>query len=221
MRLLLWAAFALCCAHAAELEVNFNTHAQLYNGSTWFLRFHASWCGACKSTTNDWRQLHEAGAYSSERPTNAPQVLFASADVDQNRALAEAFGVTRIPTHVLVSEGAVLPFTEQLLHAQAWMQANLPASASSNPAWLRGAWSLTNPVAHVYRPFIVVGTLIDALFTLLKRQGLTQTQAMLAAGGLFLCVVALWSLVLYALLARFCPLSSPSEGAAKRKKKKD
>jgi thiol-disulfide isomerase/thioredoxin len=77
-----------CVANDVVIETLSNG-GLIRNGSVWFVKFHASWCGACKSIAGEWTILANEPSPAIE----SLNVHFASVDVDRNRALAETFGV--------------------------------------------------------------------------------------------------------------------------------
>lgn len=77
---------------------NFN---QMVNQSTRpvLLDFSASWCGPCVQMESTIKQIAEQ--YDG-------RVLVGKVDVDQNRALAQKFGVTSIPSLYILEGGTVV-----------------------------------------------------------------------------------------------------------------
>ncbi len=195
------------------LHVTYSNHNLLRNGSVWFVKFHASWCGACRSIAAEWDALSDALDF----------VRLASVDVDRNRALAEVFGVKRIPSFFLVaSSGEVLQYTESLTLAPKFIAEALPV-APTDTRWLRGAWNVHNPMSHLWRPFVALGTLIDRVQTIFKAElGLTTTQTIVASVVLLLVIMAAWTVLLYIVLGKLCPIQAPGEQPVRKgKAKKD
>lgn len=76
-------------------DANFTTATQ---GKTVVIDFWADWCGPCKQFAPVFTKV--SGDYD--------EVIFAKVDVDANPGLAQAFGVTAIPTLVVMRNNQVL-----------------------------------------------------------------------------------------------------------------
>ena len=76
-------------------DINFSEQTA---GKTVVIDFWAEWCGPCRSFAPVFTKV--SGDYAD--------VVFGKVDVDANPALAQAFGVTAIPTLVVLRDNKVL-----------------------------------------------------------------------------------------------------------------
>lgn len=78
------------------------THLHTLRSSlpTLILDFHATWCGPCHAIAPIYASL--AKQYAT------PSFGFAKVDVDQQQAIAREYGVTAMPTFVVLREGKVV-----------------------------------------------------------------------------------------------------------------
>jgi thioredoxin 1 len=67
-------------------------------GKTVVIDFWAQWCGPCRSFAPVFTKVS----------TDYDDVVFSKVDVDANPGLAQAFGVSAIPTLVVMRKGQVL-----------------------------------------------------------------------------------------------------------------
>jgi thioredoxin 1 len=76
-------------------DVNFNDATA---GKAVVIDFWAEWCGPCRSFAPVFRKVS----------ADYGDVVFGKVDVDANPGLAQAFGVSAIPTLVVMRDGKVL-----------------------------------------------------------------------------------------------------------------
>ena len=68
---------------------------QLSNNNAVYVQFSANWCGPCRMLTKTIEAIEDTQS----------DITFVKVDVDQNRDLAQQFGVRGIPRVVLLSNG--------------------------------------------------------------------------------------------------------------------
>lgn len=79
------------------------------SGKTVVIDFWADWCGPCRSFAPVFEKVSK----------DYQDAVFGKVDVDANPALAQAFGVSAIPTLVVLREGTVLLSQAGALNEQA------------------------------------------------------------------------------------------------------
>lgn len=190
-----------------SLEMGANEYSLLHNGSIWFVRFEAGWCGACKSSRGEWDNLEHA-------PELPKGLAMAYIDVDKHRAMAEAFGVRSIPSYFLIAPGGVgvLPFDKQLALLRTWFADVLPPRLEE-PGWRTSLWE--NPLGWLWLPFVYIGVGVDRLQSIwITVFGVSEKNAIYATVGSLVFLLALYVLVLYTCLG--CCFSSSTNNNNKK-----
>jgi thioredoxin len=82
----------------ATTELTDTNFSEQTAGKTVVIDFWAEWCGPCRSFAPVFTRV--SGDYAD--------VVFGKVDVDANPALSQAFGVTAIPTLVVMRDNKVL-----------------------------------------------------------------------------------------------------------------
>ena len=70
--------------------------------------FYTEWCPHCKKAKPEWEQLKKN--YSGGKMVNGYVINFISVDCDENKELAEKFGVEQYPTIKLVKGNKIIEF---------------------------------------------------------------------------------------------------------------
>lgn len=193
------------------LNVGSLDYPLLSNGSTWFVRFHASWCGACKASQKEWNEL----AHAPELPDG---LKLASVDVDQHRALAEAFDVRKIPSYYVVAPygAGVAHFDKQLGVLRFFLEELLPPRLETE-AWRTTLWS--NPLSLLWMPFVYIGVGVARLQAILATIfQLSDNYAFFATALTMVFLLAMYLVILYKCLQWCFPFTS-AHGSAKKTKK--
>lgn len=76
-----------------------NTDAQADSGKLQILKFEADWCGPCQQMKPVFDKVAKA---------NSSVASFRSINVDSQPSVADAYGVTGLPTVVAVKDGKVV-----------------------------------------------------------------------------------------------------------------
>lgn len=85
--------------HMSVLSVNKNNFESVKNSDkSVLLDFYADWCGPCRMVSPLVDEIAEEN----------PQYLVGKINVDQESELAQAFGVTSIPTLVVMKNGKIV-----------------------------------------------------------------------------------------------------------------
>lgn len=85
--------------HMSVLSVNKNNFESVKNSdNSVLLDFYADWCGPCRMVSPLVDEIAEEN----------PQYLVGKINVDQESELAQAFGVTSIPTLVVMKNGKIV-----------------------------------------------------------------------------------------------------------------
>ena len=93
----------------ATRQLTDSNFADETSGKTVVIDFWADWCGPCRSFAPVFEKVSK----------DYQDAVFGKVDVDANPALAQAFGVSAIPTLVVLREGTVLFSQAGALNEQA------------------------------------------------------------------------------------------------------
>jgi thioredoxin 1 len=87
---------------AAPLTINSSGqfHTLLKDSTYVIADFHASWCGPCHMIRPIYEQLASQNS--------SPEFTFAKIDVDAQQQLAQEYGITAMPTFLLLKDGKVI-----------------------------------------------------------------------------------------------------------------
>lgn len=80
-------------------QSEFNKEVMQFKGTT-LVDFYADWCGPCRMLSP---MLDDMSKENTDK-----NVQFVKVNVDENRALAGAFGVMSIPTVVIIKDGKIV-----------------------------------------------------------------------------------------------------------------
>ena len=132
------------------------------SGGTWFIMFHAPWCGHCRHFMPTWQEL---AAEASE------DVHYALVDGTANQALALRLWVQRFPTLILIHEGYVYRYKKMKRTKD--MVAEFAAGGFKTEAWE----FLLHFASHGPRPIavIVLTCVIDRISTTSEKKKLGKT----------------------------------------------
>jgi thioredoxin 1 len=88
---------------AKYIVINSQQHLQsvLSQNKYVFIDFWATWCPPCKMIAPIFEQLASAN-------TREGKFVFAKVDVDEQNAIAQEYGITAMPTFVLVKDGKAI-----------------------------------------------------------------------------------------------------------------